>query len=52
MFFFLQFDNYYLSIRIPYVFADMYMPFHPSNTPRFDVNLLLPTIRKCQTPLE
>jgi hypothetical protein len=42
----------YISISIPYVFADVYMPLHPNNTPCFDVNLLHPTIRKCQTPLE
>jgi len=52
MFFFLQFDNYYISIRTSYIFSDVLMPFHPNNTPSFDVNLLLPTIRKCQPSLE
>jgi len=49
---FLQFDKYYVCVRISYVFADVLMRFHPNNTPRFNVNLLLSTIRKCQTPLE
>ena len=49
---FLQFDNYYVSIRISYVFADVYMCFHPTDTSGLDVNFLLPAIWKCQTPLE
>src|SRR5512136_118516 len=48
----LQFYKYHLSIRISYVFTYMCVRFHPTNTSRFDVNLLPPTIRKCQTPLE
>jgi hypothetical protein len=51
-FIFLQFDNDDIRIRIPDVFADVYMPVHPDNTPCFDVNFMRPTIRKCQTPLE
>src|SRR5512135_1062191 len=48
----LQFDKYHVSIRISYVFADVHMPFHPDNASCFDVNILLPTIGECQTPLE
>ena len=49
---FLQLDNDYISIRIPYVFADVYMPFHPGNTSCFNLNFLAPAIRKYETPLE
>jgi hypothetical protein len=35
-----QFDNYYVSIRISYVFSNMYVRFHPNNTPGFNVDLL------------
>jgi hypothetical protein len=48
----LQFDNDDIRVRIPDVLTDVYVPFHPGDTSRFDVNLLLSTVRECQTPLE
>jgi hypothetical protein len=48
----LQFDKDDVRIRISDVFADVNMPFHPDNASRLDVNLLLLTVRKGQTPPE
>jgi hypothetical protein len=47
-----QFDKYDVGVRIPYVFTDVHMPFHPHDSPRCDIDLLCAAIGKYEAPPE